>query len=76
MADIWEITTPSAWFTELKGPQVIPTGRRIILLTLDELRQTPQETKLYNIFGQVISRADADADTDTRFGHLAFGPLL
>jgi hypothetical protein len=76
MSAIWEISPPSTWFKKLKGDQVLLTGTKIRLLTLAELKQTPQETKLYNIFGQAISRKDADKDNEIRFGHLAIGPVL
>jgi hypothetical protein len=75
MASITTVTSPDAKCIALFGPQVLESGSKVCLLTPAELRELPKDTKLYTFWGQEVSRADADDDTETRGGHLAFGPV-
>jgi hypothetical protein len=75
MASITTVTPPNARCIELFGPQVLETGSKICLVTPEELKELPIDEKLYTFWGQEVSRADADADTEIRRGHLAFGPI-
>ena len=50
-------------------------GRKIRLLTIEELYKLPNGTELWTISGKRIEK-NPDLDLDVRFGRLAYGPLV
>lgn len=51
-------------------------GKKIRLITPDELHQLPAGTKLVAIDGKEVVVGTHSIDEDTRFGYLAFGFLI
>lgn len=51
-------------------------GRQIKLIHESQLRDVPDGTELFDIFGEPVIKGKDDIDLDTRGGYLAYGTLV